>query len=451
MRPYSLRRRLLATGAVAVVVALAIAAVGISLLFSAHADRRALAELSVHLDQVLSGVERDADGQIYLSHQPADPRFDRPLSGLYWQIVVEGRLLRSRSLWDHEIPLPVDELPDGGEHVHMLEGPAEQSILTVERSVILPARLGEIPMRAAVAVDRADLQAASQEFTTDLLPYLVVLVAVLIFAMAAQVAIGLRPLGRVETRIAEIRSGSSRRLGEDFPTEVIPLAREVDALLAEREAEVSRASMRAADLAHGFKTPLQAMLGEAGRLRDDRQDEHAEAIEDTVETMRGHVDRELMRARASLHHETARCNVAEVARSVVRVLIRTSPGEALSWEVDVVPSLEVSAETGDLTEILGALAENAARHARSRVGVKARETGHTVEITISDDGPGIPPKRLAEMTRRGVRADETSTGSGFGLAIASELAEALGGKLELHPGTPGLSVHVTLPAVASAT
>lgn len=445
MRPYSLRRRLLATGAVAVVVALAIAAVGISLLFSAHVERRALAELSVQLDQVLSGVERDSDGQIYLSNQPADPRFNRPLGGLYWQIAVEGRLLRSRSLWDHEIPLPVDELPDGGEHVHMLEGPAEQSILTVERSVVLPARLGETPMRAAVAVDRADLQAASHEFASDLLPYLVVLATVLILAMAVQVAIGLRPLGRVETQVANIRSGSSQRLGEDFPTEVIPLAKEVDALLAEREDEVARAGMRAADLAHGFKTPLQAMLGEAGRLRADGQDEHAEAIEETVEAMRGHVDRELMRARASLNRDAARCGVAEVASSVIRVLNRTSPGNALSWELDVLPTLEVRAEAGELTEILGALAENAARHAKSRIRISARETGQIVEIRIDDDGPGIPPERLAEMTRRGARADETSTGSGFGLAIASELAAALGGKLELRPGNPGLSVRVSLP------
>ncbi|WP_068117630.1 sensor histidine kinase [Tropicimonas marinistellae] len=447
MRSYSLRRRLLATGAVAVVVALAIAAVGISLLFSAHVERRALAELSVQLDQVLSGVERDSDGKIFLSNQPADPRFNRPLGGLYWQIAVEGRLLRSRSLWDHEIPLPVDELADGGEHVHMLEGPAEQSILTVERSVVLPARLGETPMRAAVAVDRADLQAASHEFASDLLPYLVVLAAVLILAMAVQVAIGLRPLARVETQVANIRSGSSKRLGEGFPTEVIPLAKEVDALLAEREDEVARAGMRAADLAHGFKTPLQAMLGEAGRLRDDGQVKHAEAIEETVETMRGHVDRELTRARASLHRESARCRVAGVASSVIRVLNRTSPGNALSWELDVLPTLEVRAEAGELTEILGALAENAARHAKSRIRISARETGQIVEIRIDDDGPGIPPERLAEMTRRGARADETSTGSGFGLAIASELVEALGGKLELRPGNPGLSVQMALPKV----
>ncbi|MDV7145829.1 HAMP domain-containing sensor histidine kinase [Tropicimonas sp. TH_r6] len=445
MKSYSLRWRLLATGTIAVVVALAIAAVGISLLFSAHVERRALAELSVQLDQVLSGVERDADGQIYLSNQPADPRFSRPLGGLYWQIAVEGGLLRSRSLWDHEIPLPDDELPDGGEHVHMLKGPAEQSILTVERSVILPARLGETPMRAAVAVDRADLRAASHEFASDLLPYLAVLAAVLILAMAAQVAIGLRPLGRVEARIASIRSGSSQRLGEDFPTEVIPLAKKVDALLAEREEEVSRAGMRAADLAHGFKTPLQAMLGEAGRLRAGGQVEHAEAIEETVETMRGHVDRELMRARASLHRKTAQCGVGEVVEAVLRVLRRTSPGNEKNWHVDIPPDLSMAADAGDLTEILGAIAENAARHAKSRVGIDAHVDGQMVEIRIVDDGPGIPPDRLAEITRRGVRADETSAGSGFGLAIASELAETLGGRLDLHPGTPGLSVHVILP------
>lgn len=445
MKPYSLRLRLLVTGAVSVLIALGVAAVGIALLFSAHVERRALAELSVQLDQVLSGVERDADGLLYLSNTPADPRFERPFGGLYWQISVDGRLLRSRSLWDHEIQLPIDELPDGGEHIHTLEGPDGQSLLTVERSVILPPRLGATAMRAAVAVDQAELQKASRDFASDLLPYLLILAAVLILAMAVQIAIGLRPLGRVEARLGDIRSGRSQRLGEDFPAEVIPLATEVDALLSEREAEIARAGMRAADLAHGFKTPLQALLGEAGRLRENGQDIHAEAIEETVETMRGHVDRELMRARISLHRETARCDVPDVVEAVLRVLRRSSPGGEKSWDVDLEPSLAVRAEAADLTEILGAVAENAARHAASRIQICARGVGGEVAIRIEDDGPGIPPEKLAEMTRRGVRADESSAGSGFGLAIASELAETLGGRLDLRPGTPGLSVRLTLP------
>ncbi len=449
MRSYSLRLRLLVAGAVSVLFALAIAAAGISWLFAAHVERRALAELSVQLDQVLSGVERDAEGEIFLSNRPADPRFHRPLGGLYWQIAVEGRLLRSRSLWDHEIPLPVDDLPDGGEHVHTLEGPAGQSLLTVERSVILPPRLRETPMRAAVAVDRADLKAANRDFASDLLPFLLILAAVLILAMAAQVTIGLRPLGRVEARIGAIRSGQSRRLGEDFPTEVIPLASEVDALLSEREEEISRAGMRAADLAHGLKTPLQALLGEARRLRASGQESHADAIEETVETMRGHVDRELMRARASLHRETACCDIAQVMEDVLRVLRRSAPGDEKEWSVHVEPMLSARADAGDLTEILGAVTENAARHATSRIRIDASRVGQNVEISVEDDGPGIPPDRLAEMTHRGVRADESSPGSGFGLAIASELAEALGGGLKLHPGTPGLSVRVTLPAAPS--
>ncbi|MDV7143015.1 HAMP domain-containing sensor histidine kinase [Tropicimonas sp. TH_r6] len=445
MTSYSLRLRLLVTGAVSVLIALGVAAVGIALLFSAHVERRALAELSVQLDQVLSGVERDADGLLYLSNTPADPRFERPFGGLYWQISVDGRLLRSRSLWDHEIPLPIDELPDGGEHVHTLEGPDGQSLLTVERSVILPPRLGETGMRAAVAVDQAELQKASRDFASDLLPYLLILAAVLILAMAAQIAIGLRPLGRVEARVGDIRSGRSQRLGEDFPAEVIPLATEVDALLSEREEEISRAGMRAADLAHGFKTPLQAMLGEAGRLRENGQEIHAKAIEETVETMRGHVDRELMRARISLHRETARCDVADVVEAVLRVLRRSVLGGEKSWDVELEPNLAVRAEAADLTEIMGAVAENAARHAASRIQITAREVGGEVGIRIEDDGPGIPPGKLAEMTRRGVRADESSAGSGFGLAIASELAETLGGRLDLRHGTPGLSVRLTLP------
>ena len=450
MRHLSLRLRLLMAGAAATLIALALAAGGLSALFAAHVERRALAELSVQLDQVLAGVALDSAENLTLATAPADPRFDRPLGGLYWQLEVNGTLLRSRSLWDYALPLPVDELPDGAEHVHDIPGPSGETLLTVERSVTLPTRLAATKMRAAVAMTRADLKTAEQDFIGDLLPYTALLAAVLILAGWAQISIGLRPLATVGKRVADVRSGAAARLGTDFPSEVGPLAAEVDALLDQREAEIARARARAGDLAHGLKTPLQALLGEATRLRAAHQPAAASAIEDIAESMRRHVERELTRARFALRSSTARVDLADLAQRVHRVVSRTADGAGVDWHIKVPEGLIAAADPDDLTEALGALAENAARHARSKVQIIGRRAGEKLVLSVVDDGPGIPNDQITALMARGARADTGGSGSGLGLAIAAEVADALQGELTLHSDNTGLEARLTLPIAKPA-
>ena len=271
-------------------------------------------------------------------------------------------LLVSRSLWDGTIRLP--EAPrDGRPHEHVVAGPQGETLILLERLLSAPQRFGEGGARVAVAVDRAQLRVATRGFVRDLFPYLALLAAALIAAGAVQVIVGLRPLAAVGARVAAVRSGAARRLGDDFPAEVRPLAAEVDALLAEREAEIARARARATDLAHGLKTPLQALMGEAERLRARGAFAEAGGIEEVVVAMRRHVDRELARARIASGDRTAASDPAQVIPRLVAVLRRTRDGARLDWEVETPPGLLARIDPDDLTEALGALLENAARHA----------------------------------------------------------------------------------------
>lgn len=444
MTALSLRWRLMVAGAVAVVLALGLAALGLAHLFGTHVERRALADLSVQLDRVLAGLTR-VDGALAQVLPPADPRFEQPYSGLYWQIAADGAVLRSRSLWDVELALPVEDGADATRHNHLLIGPEGAEVLVLEQHVTLPASLGGGRARAAVALDTAELGAARRAFLRDMFPYLAVLGMVLIAAQWAQVTLGLKPLRRVGAEVSALRDGRRRRMGGDWPQEVQPLAAELDALLTAREADVERARGRAGDLAHGLKTPLQALMGEAARLRAADQAQAAEGIEVVVVTMRAHVDRELARTRIALHSRNARAGAAAVARSVVAVLQRTPGGQRLAWQVDVPDDLLLAIDAADLSEALGALAENAARHAAGRVEVGAVVMGAQARVTVRDDGPGLPADRRAAMMARGVRADETGPGTGLGLAIAAEIAEAAGGVLELEEAGPGLSATLVLP------
>ncbi len=449
MKGRSLRLRLVAASAISVMVALALAFFGLTRLFASHVERQAVHELTVQLDQLLAGIERDADGRLVVSDGPSDARFVQPLGGLYWQIEAEGRQLRSRSLWDFVMPLPVEDLSDGTIRVRTLPGPGGTRLLAVQRRVILPARLGRVPLVAAVATDTRRLDKAVEEFREDLLPYTGLLAVFLILAAGIQVVVGLRPLDKVGRKVAEVRSGEISRLGSEFPSEIQPLAQEVDALLAQRERDIEQARRRAGDLAHGLKTPLQALLGEAGRLRAAGQEAAADAIEQITDTMRRHVDRELARVRVAARAASAQCDLAEVAGRVVAVVRRAAGGDGLLWQLDIPAGTLVAAEAEDVLEILGALVENAARYARRQVRLSAAEQDGRVVLSVEDDGPGMPDDLIGRLGSRGVRADESGPGTGLGLAIAREVSEALGGGLELGRGAlGGCRVRVVLPRAA---
>ncbi|MEQ8940296.1 MAG: HAMP domain-containing sensor histidine kinase, partial [Roseitalea porphyridii] len=260
--------------------------------------------------------------------------------------------------------------------------------------------------------------------------------------------VGLRPMRRVGARVAAIRSGRADRIGEDWPAEVRPLAAELDGLLAAREADIVRARARAGDLAHGLKTPLQALMGEAGRLSQAGDAAHARSIEAIARAMQRHVDRELARTRVAAEAAASRCDAAEVGRRVVEVARRTATGEGLSWHVDAGPQVPMAAiDAADLAEALGALVENAARHARDRVDLVVAHADGAVSVAVRDDGPGIAPDLLKKVTARGMRLDET--GTGLGLAIAADIAEAAGGRLTLANRPQGLEARLVLPAAGS--
>lgn len=432
MRRGSLKLRLLAAGAASIVLTLAVAGFGLLLLFERHVERRMTAELQAHLRQLVSGLERGADGSLNIAHPPAEPRFEEPLSGLYWQIATEGQgsVLQSRSLWDAVLNLPPDRPADAEMREHTVPGPGHSSLLVVERSITLPANLGGGTARVAVAIDRSEIHAAGWAFAVDLMPSLVLLAALFVAASWAQVVVGLRPLDAVRRRLHAVRSGEEARLGTAFPDEVRPLAAEVDHLLDAQEATITRARARAADLAHGLKTPLTILASGAEELRTRGQTGIADEIATVTDGMRRHVDRELARARAGTRMRGGATQpVRPIVNQVVAVLRRTPRGRSLHWEIDVAQDLTIPVDMQDLAEIVGNLGDNAVKWAASRLRISGRRDDDAVTVSVEDDGLGILDHQIGVVLARGGRLDEAQPGSGLGLAIVSDLAEAYNGSL----------------------
>jgi len=98
-----------------------------------------------------------------------------------------------------------------------------------------------------------------------------------------------------------------------------------------------------------------------------------------------------------------------------------------------------------LLTALGNLIENAARHARSKVTISGASDRDMAALTISDDGPGIPHSRREEALRRGSRLDASGPGSGVGLAIVADIAEACGATLSFDDQDQGFGVTLRIP------
>jgi signal transduction histidine kinase len=440
----SLRGRLGLIGGIAILAALAVSLAGLSILFDRHVQRVAVADLEARSFTVAAMIELESGGGTSWRPAPIDPLYDQPFSGHYWQLEVGDDVQRSRSLWDRVLPGDGAAMPAGVTRVLDIPGPQGEPLLALESWLQIGSGTSAKPVRILVATDREALDAARTEFLSDLLPYSLLLAFLLGLAFWTQVTIGLLPLRTVSDRVVALRNGRVPRIGSDLPVEVLPLAKEIDALLDVREKELVRARNRAGDLAHGLKTPLQALLGDAEHLRRIGETDLAASVETIAGSMRRLVDRELSRARTRSGHGAQATDPIPIAQGVVNVLRRTPVGARLDWQLDIPRGIAVRIDPDDLTEILGALAENAARHARSKVAIVVMSDERGVLIRVRDDGTGVPEDAVESLIQRGIRVDERADGSGIGLAIAADILEAAGGEMALRNVDPGFEVSLRL-------
>lgn len=442
----SIQVRLALAGGIVLALTLLATFAGLSTLFTRHAERTVATELSAAADFLVAMVEPGADGAPDLIGALADPRYERPYSGHYWRVEIGPAEWTSRSLWDFTLPIPaLAPLPEAPQLV-TLRGPRDTVLLALDRVVVTDGPGGPEWVRIIVARDRAEIDVATQAFRADMRPYLAALGALILLAGWVQIRVGLEPLRRLGQRLRDLAAGRSDHIGDDLPVEVAPLARQIDDLIASRAAELVRSRRRAADLAHGLKTPLQALLGEAAHLRQTGSDRAAEGIETVVQSIGRLVDRELARATLAQDGHTGATDPAPLLRAVAGVVQRTPAGQRLSWEFDLTDGLTARIDSADLTEALGALIENASAHARSKVRLAVMAEGAMILVTIADDGPGLPADQRARLRQRGQRLDNAGDGTGLGLAIADEIISLAGGRLDLADADPGLLVTVHLSA-----
>lgn len=443
----SLRFRLLLGAALWIGLALVAAGIVIASVFVSIVEREQEADLRATFNRVVALIDPEATPPA-LTSALVDPRYDTPFAGVYWQIADENGVSgRSRSLWDHELQTDIVQATEDGVFA-TLPGPAAQSLTALVRDIRVTSTTGERLLRVTIAEDRAAIDAAIGRFGWALAVALVVLAVALIAAAWLQVHLGLRPLENLRHELEAIRRGNADRLDGKYPAEVVPLAVEVNELLAAQQTSIEFARARAADLAHGLKTPLSVLGTIAEKLRDRSDASTADEIETLGSEMAERVDYQLrlsrVRTRTRAHRLSAK--LGDALRRTIGVLQKGRDGERLQWEIEVDETLAVDIDGRDLIELVGVLLENAAKWAKSRVSIASRQDGDAALLEISDDGPGMTEAQIAALGERGRPLDESKKGTGFGVAIASEIVALNAGSLTFDRSPKGgLRVTLRLP------
>jgi signal transduction histidine kinase len=444
VKPWSLKLRLLSLAALGISLVLGLAGLGFGLLYKQHVEKFVLTELSTHLEQLLAGVSVEPGGKVVARSNLSDPRFEQPGGGLYWQIdVPQQESLRSRSLWDEAIVVPTPPKTTDEDHAHILKLPSGGELFALEKLIVVGNDNGtEKNLVVTVGIDRGRVSNPMSEFLQALLIGLSLTYASLLAATFVIIALGLRPLKAVQNGIIALRNGSKTLESTGLPSEVTPLADEVNALVAAREQQLESARKRASNLAHGLKTPLAVMMAIANDMRATGRAETADHIVLNAGQMRDLVDRELTRSRMANSAHAHRTELAEPLEKIIGTMRSAPRGDLLQWRVNVSENVTLGMDRVDLMELLGNLLDNARKHAREVVQI----THQNRMLIVEDDGLGVSDTQLSLIFKRGVQLDEKLPGSGIGLAIVSDLADVYGLTINVRRSDlGGLAVEVFFP------
>ena len=453
----SVARGLVLLAALAILPVLVATGIAQTALFHQAAVSRFDDDLFDVVNGLYSGSSVDEGGEVD-APPLTDSRATRVYSGKYWEIAEpaggpDGKLralkgARSRSLWDSELKAPPGGVAalsaQAGKPIYYDSvGPAHEPLRAAAMQALLPGRTAPVIFMAAE--DRSPLEADAASFAAETAGGLIVLGLGLILAIFIQVRIGLRPLFSLRREVAGVRTGQADRVVGVYPSELEPLAAELNALVAHDQEVVERQRTHVGNLAHALKTPLTVMLTEAhgnpGAL--------AEVVTRQAEAMRGHVDHHLRRARAAtrLSGQRERTEVAPVLEELALTLERIfrEPAVEIDWRAP--DELFFQGERQDLLEIIGNVLENACKFSRGRVRAVAEPQGvDRMTVTVDDNGAGLPADQRSEVLKRGARLDESAPGSGLGLSIVDELARAYGGSVALTDSPMGgLRIVLELP------
>ncbi len=456
-QPRSLQSRQLWAASLGLVAFLALAGYALDFAFQSTA-RSGMRERLHSYALAYANSDFARDGSVIPPYDPPDPRFKRPGSGLYAQIVLPtgqwesdsalgprlpaGPMLKARELV-FEGPLPLTQINGKAGEVYRY-GFGLISTATGTRN--------EFPYTVYILEDTTALGRQVAAFRSALWINLGGAGVVLLLLQMLVLRWSLRPIRDVIAELKRVQLGRASGMSEAHPRELEPLTESINAFIDSERESLDRQRNTLADLAHSLKTPLAVLRS---RLDSDTgEGELREEVDTQLRRMNDLVSYQLARAARSGHQLfAAPIEIESHAEQIVTGLEKVYAAKRVLCEFEIAPQARFHGETGDLQELLGNLLENAFKWAKSRVLLTVSEGANLpnrrpgLSITVEDDGPGIAEDRIAHVLQRGVRGDERVQGHGIGLAIVQDIVKSYRGELQVSRSEElgGAKFEIVLP------
>ncbi|MHA4814919.1 ATP-binding protein [Streptomyces aculeolatus] len=315
-----------------------------------------------------------------------------------------------------------------------------------------PLKMGERPDGSVIEAtetgsrgERVTVMEARERVNGELGQTLLIIFAVALLAVGAAVLLAVRQANRLTAPLTDLAETAERLGSGDQRTRhrrygVPELDRVADVLdaSAERIARMLTAERRlAADASHQLRTPLTAlsMRLEEIALTDDPatvKEEAAVALTQ-VERLTDVVQRLLTKSRDPKAGSGMGFDLDEVVKQQLEEWRPAYRGEGRAIVRSGKKDLRAVGTPGAVAQVLATLIENALMHGAGTVALRTRVTGNQVVAEVTDEGPGVPADLGSRVFERTVSGRNST---GLGLAVARDLAEADGGRLELVQQKP---------------
>lgn len=264
------------------------------------------------------------------------------------------------------------------------------------------------------------------------------------------------------TIASEVQSRDPASLGriEDakLPSEVAPLIAALNDLMVQLDNALKNERVFIAEASHELKTPVTALKLQLGLIETattpQERDEATRDLSCGITRLERLVEQLLTLARLdpSILERTTRIDLSKLVCDVLSDCAFFAATKSIKLVADLSNQVVVRGDAVSWNALIRNFLDNAIRFTPEggTVTIDINNAGGTVQVRITDTGPGIPANLREKVFARFFRGHRTSedTGTGLGLAIAKRAAERLGASVELTdgPNGRGLTVSIHLPS-----
>jgi two-component system, OmpR family, sensor histidine kinase TctE len=369
----------------------------------------------------------------------------------YYQVVSVDTL--ERVIGDAILPRPVGDTRSDKPHFRYA---------TVNGAPVRMARIrtaiGNTP-EDVVIVQVAQTLNSRAMLTRDILISIVVpqILLIILGAIAVSVAItkGLRPLSDLQTALTQrSRHDLTPVPLETAPVEARQLIEAINDLLSRLRKDIESQQRFIANAAHQLRTPLAGLKTYAALAQRAAENPSAikllDQINSGIDRMSHLVNRLLSLAKAEPANQIGanleRVDLNSIVSEAAAELVEEALAKNIDLEFEGSSTAVLHGDAGALRELTTNIVENAVRYTQPGGKVLVRvANGNGVQLSVQDNGPGIPPEDRSMVFERFYRVLGTdASGSGLGLSIANEIAIAHGAtiKIDSGPGEHGTIVTV---------